>query len=57
MYIDDTNGAYSVSCSAADTGTELIDLIQQGNWIQIDKQQAAQLIEVLQKWVAGVEVE
>lgn len=57
MIIDETNGAYGVSCSVADTGTELIDLIQQGNWIQIDKHQATQLIEVLQKWVDDGEVE
>lgn len=33
------------------------DLRQFGEWIQIDKQQAAQLVEVLQRWLADEEVE
>lgn len=34
-----------------------VELTQEGDVVVIDKQQAAQLIEVLQKWVAGGEVE
>lgn len=33
------------------------DLNQFGEWIQIDKDQARQLIEVLQKWVNGEEID
>ncbi|MEX5410437.1 hypothetical protein [Atlantibacter hermannii] len=32
------------------------DLKQFGEWIQIDKDQARQLIEALQKWVDGEEI-
>lgn len=32
-------------------------LFQEKDFVCIDKQQAAQLIEVLQKWLAGEEVE
>lgn len=32
-------------------------LEQQGDYVMLDKQQARQLIEVLQKWIAGEEVE
>lgn len=32
-------------------------LEQQGDYVMLDKQQARQLIEVLQKWLDGEEVE
>ena len=38
-------------------GKELIHMGQSGNFSSIDKQQAAQLIEVLRKWIDGEEVE
>lgn len=57
MIIGDTNEAYGIALEKADTICELSDITQQGNWIQIDKQQAAQLIEVLQHWVNGEEIE
>ena len=57
MIIEGTNDAYGIELENADAICELLDITQQGSWIQIDKQQAAQLIEVLQKWIAGDEVE
>lgn len=33
------------------------DLRQFGGWVQLDKQQAAQLIEAMQRWVNGEEIE
>lgn len=38
-------------------GKELVHIGQSGHFVSIDKQQAAQLIEVLTKWVNGGEVE
>ncbi|MGK1930558.1 hypothetical protein ACR91X_24815 [Klebsiella pneumoniae] len=35
----------------------LMNINQEGDAIIIDKQQAAQLIEVLQRWVDGEEIE
>lgn len=57
MIIEDTNDAYGVALEKADTICELLDITQQGSWIQIDKHQAAQLIEVLQRWTNGEEIE
>ena len=34
-----------------------IDLRQSEDWIQIDKEQAAQLIEVLEKWINGEDID
>jgi hypothetical protein len=36
---------------------EYLHLRQDGEWIQMDKQQATQLIEVLTKWIETGEVE
>lgn len=57
MFIEETHDAFGLSCSDFDTGGDMMDIVQQGNWIQIDKHQASQLIAVLQKWVDGGEVE
>lgn len=38
-------------------GVESVHVEQQGDIVVIDKHQAAQLIEVLQRWVDGEEVE
>lgn len=57
MIIEDTNEAYGIALEKADAIYELLDITQQGNWIQIDKRQASQLIEVLQRWVNGEEIE
>lgn len=54
--IKETDLAFLVTCHPA-CRSKLFDIRQQGNWVQIDKQQAGQLIEVLQKWVDGGEVE
>lgn len=57
MIIEGTNEAYGIALGKADAIYELLDITQQGNWIQIDKRQASQLIEVLQRWVNGEEIE
>lgn len=57
MIIEGTNNAYGVALEKADAICELLDITQQGGWIQIDKHQAAQLIEVLQRWTNGEEIE
>lgn len=57
MIIEGTNNAYGVALEKADAICELLDITQQGSWIQIGKHQAAQLIEVLQHWTNGEEVE
>lgn len=38
-------------------GVESVHVEQQGDIVVIDKHQAAQLIEVLQRWVDGEEIE
>lgn len=38
-------------------GIESVHIEQQGDIVVIDKHQAAQLIEVLQRWVDGEEIE
>lgn len=38
-------------------GVESVHIEQQGDIVVIDKQQAAQLIEVLQRWIDGEEIE
>lgn len=57
MIIEGTNDAYGIELENADAICELLDITQQGSWIQIDKHQAIQLIEVLQRWVNGEEIE
>lgn len=57
MIIEGTNDAYAVALEKADTICELLDITQQGSWIQIDKHQAEQFIEVLQRWINGEEIE
>lgn len=57
MIIEGTNEAYGIALEKAHTICELLDITQQGNWIQIDKQQATQIIEVLQRWVNGEDIE
>lgn len=54
--IRETDLAFLVECHPV-CKSKLFDVRQEGNWIQIDKQQAAQLIAVLQKWIDGEEVE
>lgn len=53
MIIEETHECNPVSVR----GDLRFDIRQMGDWIQIDKHQAAQLIEVLTKWVNGEEVE
>lgn len=53
MIIEETHECNAITVKADRNA----DLRQFGEWIQIDKQQATQLIEVLQKWVDGGEVE
>mgnify|MGYP000865296044 FL=1 len=60
MIIEETQYGHAVKVERAPPFAmfeDLLDLKQAGEWIQIDKQQAAQLVEVLQKWLAGEEVE
>lgn len=53
MIIEKTNECHSLYIN-----TELvINLRQCDDWVQIDKKQAAQLIEVLQRWIDGEEIE
>lgn len=53
MIIEETHECNAIAVKADRNA----DLKQFGEWIQIDKQQARQLIEVLQKWLDGEEVE
>ena len=53
MIIEETHECNAITVKADRNA----DLRQFGEWIQIDKQQAAQLIEVLTKWVNGEAVE
>lgn len=57
MIIEGTNDDYAVALEKADAICELLDITQQGIWIQIGKHQSAQLIEALQRWVNGEEIE
>lgn len=55
MIIEETYDCYQLRIEAGD---EVFDIYQRdGEWIEIDKKQAAQLVEVLQKWLAGEEME
>jgi hypothetical protein len=53
MIIEETHECFEFSVIA----DKNLDLRQRGEWLQIDKNQAAQLIEVLQKWIDGEGVE
>lgn len=59
MIIEETHDCYQVKILAGDEAFDMYQNDCQGGieWIQIDKQQAAQVVEVLQKWLAGEEVE
>lgn len=50
----------TVNCMAINVFTDYDTICAQdftGDYVRIDKQQAAQLIEVLQRWVDGEEIE
>lgn len=53
MIIEETYECYELTVKADRNA----DLKQFGGWIQIDRDQASQLIEVLQKWVNGEEID
>lgn len=56
MIIEETENNYGIECREHNTGLAMIS--RRCNFeLVVDKQQAAQLIEVLQKWIAGGEVE
>ena len=62
MIIDETKSCYElqVSDSFGDYNIIMLTSFREGddvNSIGIDKNQAAQLIEVLQRWVNGEEIE
>ncbi|QCQ57327.1 hypothetical protein KGB50_gp44 [Shigella phage DS8] len=62
MIIDETKNCYElqVSHSFSDYPIMMLTSFREGddvNSIGIDKHQAAQLIEVLQRWVDGEEIE
>lgn len=64
MIIEETENAYDmhVTAQGLEDGTPVVELYQENgagveSFIGIDKHQAAQLIEVLQRWVDGEEIE
>lgn len=63
MIIEETDNAYDfhVTPQTLEDGTPVIEIYQESgsseNYVGIDKHQAAQLVEALQKWLAGEEVE
>ena len=64
MIIEETENAYDmqVTCHELSDGTPVVGMHQENgsgveSTIGIDKQQAAQLIEVLQRWIDGEEIE
>lgn len=64
MIIEETENAYDVHVTSQtlEDDTPVIELFQEAghgveSYIGMDKQQAAQLIAVLQKWIDGGEVE
>lgn len=64
MIIEETENAYDmhVTEQELEDGTLVVELYQENSsgieqFIGIDKHQAAQLIEVLQRWVNGEEIE
>lgn len=53
MVIEKTNECHSLYIN-----TELvINLRQCDDWVQLDKHQATQLIEVLKRWINGEDIE
>lgn len=64
MIIEETENAYDMHVTEQELEdvTLVVELYQENgagieSFIGIDKQQAAQLIEVLQRWVNGEEIE
>lgn len=64
MIIEETENSYDMHVDSyeLEDGTPVIEFMQEGdlgieNNIGIDKQQAAQLIEVLEKWINGEDIE
>lgn len=59
MIIEKTEIMRKADVSVRDSGAagELINISRGTNYILLDKHQAAQLIEVLQRWVDGGEIE
>jgi hypothetical protein len=53
MIIEETHECNAITLKADRNA----DLKQFGGWIQIDKQQAQQLVEVLQQWLNGEDVQ
>ena len=53
MIIEETHECNAITLKADRNA----DLKQFGDWIQIDKQQAQQLIEALQQWLNGEDVQ
>lgn len=56
MIIEETENNYGFECRKHNTGLTMISHRCDFELV-VDKQQAAQLIEVLQKWIDGGEVE
>lgn len=64
MIIEETENSYGmhVTGQELEDGTPVVELYQENgsrveSFIGIDKQQASQLIEVLQRWIDGEEIE
>lgn len=53
MVIEKTNECHSLYINTE----RVINLRQCDDWVQLDKKQAAQLIEVMKRWVNGEEIE
>lgn len=51
------NGKVHEDIELIHRGVESVHIEQQGDFVAIDKHQAAQLIEVLQRWIDGEEIE
>lgn len=51
------NGKVHEDIELIHRSVESVHIEQQGDIVVIDKQQAAQLIEVLQRWVDGEEID
>lgn len=51
------NGKVHEDIDLIHRGVESVHIEQQGDIVVIDKYQAAQLIDVLQRWVDGEEIE
>lgn len=64
MIIEEAKNAYDMHVTAQELedGTPVVELYQENgsgveSFIGIDKQQAAQLVELLKRWVNGEEIE